>query len=178
MEPTTPSTQAKPKSGGGAMLLAVIALVVAVTAIGLLAAGVFNETDSLQSKIDEQSTQIAELRGQLDTIEQQEGFFVNDEVNQDGFQAVFLADGAVYFGKLSDGEPGQVKLENVYYLQGGEYQQNGEITGTGQISLAKLGNELHGPEDVMHISRDQVTFWENMKDDSQVVTAIIEYQTR
>ena len=41
-----------------------------------------------------------------------------------------------------------------------------------------LANELHGPEDVMHISRDQVTFWENMKDDPQVVLAINEYQSR
>jgi len=28
------------------------------------------------------------------------------------------------------------------------------------VSLAKLGNELHGPEDSMYVSHEQVLFWE------------------
>ena len=44
------------------------------------------------------------------------------------------------------------------------------------ISLAKLGNELHGPQDVMYVSRDKVLYWENLKDDGQVVKAITEYK--
>jgi hypothetical protein len=42
------------------------------------------------------------------------------------------------------------------------------------LSLAKLGSELHGPEDVMYLERRQVLFWENMKDSSQVTQAIKE----
>jgi hypothetical protein len=45
-----------------------------------------------------------------------------------------------------------------------------------QISLVKLGNELHGPEDEMHISRAQVLFYENLKEDGSVVKAIRSYQ--
>jgi hypothetical protein len=46
-----------------------------------------------------------------------------------------------------------------------------------QVSLAKLGGELHGPEDVMYVNRDQVLFWENLKDNGKVVTAIKNYQS-
>ena len=42
--------------------------------------------------------------------------------------------------------------------------------------LQKLGSELHGPEDQMVINRDQVQFWENLKDDGQVVKAITTYK--
>ena len=41
---------------------------------------------------------------------------------------------------------------------------------------SELGGELHGPEDVMYVSREQVLFWENLKDDGKVATAIKDYQ--
>jgi len=44
------------------------------------------------------------------------------------------------------------------------------------VSLVKLGCELHGPEDEMLINRDQVIFWENLKADGQVAKAVAEYQ--
>lgn len=44
-----------------------------------------------------------------------------------------------------------------------------------RISLAKLGNELHGPEDKMFINSDQLLFWENLKDDGQVAKAISDF---
>jgi len=40
------------------------------------------------------------------------------------------------------------------------------------VSIVKLGSELHGPEDIMYIPRNQITFWETMRKDSQVVQAI------
>jgi hypothetical protein len=41
-----------------------------------------------------------------------------------------------------------------------------------QVSLAKLGSELHAPEDEMRINRDQILFWENLQDSGKVVQAI------
>jgi hypothetical protein len=43
------------------------------------------------------------------------------------------------------------------------------------ISLVKLGCELHGPEDEMLINRSQIVFWENLKEDGQVTQAVAEY---
>lgn len=174
--PIQQSTSSNNKLG---TVLAIVAILVGLAAIGLGLSGQFSEdTSDLQSKADDNATQLAEFKGTLEAVEQQNGFSVNDAVNKDGYQAVFLTSGQVYFGKLEDGEPGQVKLTDIYYLQGAEYEEGGQIAGgsEAQISLAKLGNELHGPEDTMHISRDNLEFWENLKEDGQVVTAIREFQ--
>jgi hypothetical protein len=41
-----------------------------------------------------------------------------------------------------------------------------------EINLIKLGVEIHGPEDIMYISQNQVLFWENLKSDSRIVNII------
>jgi hypothetical protein len=100
-----------------------------------------------------------------------------------GYQAIFLTNGQVYFGKLSKGEDEYVTLKEIYYLQVVQpplqgQQQPGEATQQTQpqISLVKLGNELHGPVDEMKITKSQILFYESMKEDSQVVTAIKNYK--
>ena len=96
-------------------------------------------------------------------------------VKKDKFQAVFLNGGQVYFGKIKNLNSQYITLDNIYYLrvngaEGGEAQA--ENAAAQDVSLAKLGCELHGPEDNMVINRDQVSFWENLKGDGQVATAI------
>jgi hypothetical protein len=96
------------------------------------------------------------------------------------YQAVFLTNGQVYFGKVSDINSGYVKLTDIYYLQVQQSVQPTDNKSSGnnnsQVSLAKLGSELHGPEDTMFISRQQVLFWENLKNDGKVVQAINSYK--
>jgi hypothetical protein len=93
------------------------------------------------------------------------------------FQAVFLTNGQVYFGKVAKVDNSYVKLSNIYYLQVQQTVQPTDKTAAQQpqVSLAKLGGELHGPEDVMYINRSQVLFWENLKDDGKVAKAIKDY---
>jgi hypothetical protein len=101
-------------------------------------------------------------------------------IQRDKYQAVFLTNGQVYFGKLSGASGESMQLTDVYYLQvqqdvqgeSGDQAQTEENKDQSQVSLAKLGSELHGPEDAMQINRDQVLFWENLTDNSKVVTAI------
>jgi len=93
-------------------------------------------------------------------------------VNKSGYQAVFLENGQVYFGHLSNINDGYVRLTDIYYLQSSADVQKKSSKDEPQLQLNKLGNELHGPEDAMYISRSTVTFWENMKSDSKVVEAI------
>ncbi len=97
-------------------------------------------------------------------------------VNKQKYQAVFLAGGQVYFGKITDFNARFIKIEDIYYLRVQQQVQPGSEEPVQDISLAKLGNELHGPEDIMVVNRDQVIFWENLKDDGQVVKAISEYK--
>lgn len=104
-------------------------------------------------------------------------------VDTSKYQAVFLQNGQVYFGHVSNIDNKYVQLKDIFYLQvqqqvQPDQQQAGDTStpaSNQQISLAKLGNELHGPEDLMFISRDQIVFWENLKDDGQVVQAITDY---
>jgi flagellar basal body-associated protein FliL len=108
------------------------------------------------------------------------------------YQAVFLSNGQVYFGKLED-QGNWIELSDIYYLQVTQNLQaastadqaktatpSTDSTGTTQpnIQLVKLGSELHGPKDVMHIERDKVLFWEDMKDDSKVISAIKQYKSK
>jgi len=85
-------------------------------------------------------------------------------------QAVFLTNGQVYFGKIKALNNQYVDLQDIYYL-------NSSSDGTNQqqqpnLSLVKLGCELHGPQDRMVINREQVSFWENLKTDGKVAEAI------
>jgi hypothetical protein len=105
------------------------------------------------------------------------------------YQAVFLTNGQVYFGKM-EFEHGWIVLKDIYYLQLSEDLQpassadtNTTTTPAGQsdqqkIQLVKLGQELHGPQDQMYIAKDKVMFWENMKDDSKVLQSIKQYQSK
>jgi len=105
-------------------------------------------------------------------------------VNKNEFQALFLTNGQVYFGKLSNVGKKYVTLTDIYYLQvqtdssNQNLQQASGSTSNSKVSLAKLGSELHGPEDKMEVSAQQVLFWENLKSNSKVVQAIDKYQNR
>ncbi len=96
-------------------------------------------------------------------------------VNSDKYQAVFLNGGQVYFGKIKAVNADSIDLQDIYYLNvpSGDAQNQ---SSNNNISLVKLGCELHGPADQMVVYRDQVTFWENLTDNGKVVSAIKEWQ--
>lgn len=100
------------------------------------------------------------------------------------YQAVFLSNGQVYFGQIQSVNGRYVDLRNIFYLnsQNGNGNSNSQSTSTSsnstnnQFTLVKLGCELHGPYDQMIINRGTITFWENLRDDSQVVKTIKQWQ--
>lgn len=95
------------------------------------------------------------------------------------WQAVFLSNGQVYFGTISKKTRDEVTLRDIYYLQVTQpLQRSGEQNQQQQneLTLVKLGNELHGPRDKMIINDDHILFIEDLKDDSRVVEAIRNYK--
>lgn len=100
------------------------------------------------------------------------------QIQSDKYQAIFLnsSDGQVYFGKLTVLNKDNYKLTDIYYVRVQQVQPDKNTQAQQNISLAKLGSEIHGPQDVMFINKSAVLFWENLKDDGQVVKAIKEYQ--
>jgi len=87
--------------------------------------------------------------------------------------AVFMVDGKVYFGYLTDVESNIVTLVDVYYLKTDDLQSADK-----KILLVKMGNELHNPQNVMHINRDQVLFWQNIQPNSKINDAIARFQSQ
>jgi len=119
------------------------------------------------------------------------------------YQAVFLTNGQVYFGKLNQWSTmigHDLVLTNVYYLQAGDSSKQtpkqleapSSAKSTSQLttptptptptapelSLIKLGSELHAPEDKLVINRSSVLFWENLKENGKVVRAITNFKQK
>ena len=98
-------------------------------------------------------------------------------VDSSKMQAVFLNGGQVYFGKINTLNDKFMRVNDIYYLRvNQQVQPDGSAAANNQdISLVKLGCELHGPQDSMVINQSQVIFWENLKDDGQVAKAVADY---
>jgi hypothetical protein len=94
-----------------------------------------------------------------------------------GWQAVTLANNQVYFGKISSVTKNDIRLTNIYYLQedGANAGYPADISQK-SMSLVKLGEELHGPEDLMTIGRAHIVYVQTLKDSAQVVQAIKQYE--
>lgn len=94
------------------------------------------------------------------------------------YQAVFLSNGQVYFGQMKSSGASNVTLEDIYYLRVQQIQPKAEEKPQGKLTLIKLGNELHAPQDKMIINRDHILFYENLKSDGKVAEAIKRYKEK
>ncbi len=104
----------------------------------------------------------------------QEGTFVDTSK----MQAVFMNGGQVYFGKITNLNKEYMTLQDIYYLKVNQAVQPGSEQKANDISLVKLGCELHGPEDLMVVKQSQVIFWENLKDDGKVAQAVDQFKSQ
>lgn len=92
-----------------------------------------------------------------------------------GYSSVFLTNGQVYFGKVAGSTSDYLTLKDIYYLQVQQAIQPVDTKTTTtppQISLVKLGDEIHGPKDEMKINKNQILFIEEIKEDGQVAKTI------
>lgn len=96
-------------------------------------------------------------------------------VDTSRLQAVFLNTGQVYFGNIKSLNNNYFVLTNIYYLQAANSGGN-NANANSNVTLVKLGCELHEPYDQMIINSEQVTFWENLQDNGQVAKAVSTFQ--
>lgn len=103
------------------------------------------------------------------------------------YQAVFLSNGQVYFGRLSVVNKDYMKLTNVYYLERqlvadtDSKDENGandsEVPdGDNNFQLLKYSDVLYGSEDEMVISKEDIIRYENLRSDGVVARAIANRQ--
>jgi hypothetical protein len=83
------------------------------------------------------------------------------------YQAVFMQNGQVFFGKIENSGGNYVTLREVYYIQQQGNPETKEVKGV----LLKRANELHAP-DVMHINARQIAVIEPVTPDSRVAQLI------
>lgn len=101
------------------------------------------------------------------------------------WQAVFLASGQVYFGHLSSYGWSSFALTDVYYIRSSKVpaaqapeEKNGKTAEPRQLpqetrnELVKITEDPHGPENTMFIPKKQIMFWQNLRDDSQIIATI------
>lgn len=95
------------------------------------------------------------------------------DIPSDKWQAVFLTNDQVYFGKLKEYDEGYLVLTDVYYLRtAAALRESAEPSQN--LNLIKLGGEVHGPEDEIFIPKANVLYFENMKETARVVESIEE----
>jgi hypothetical protein len=88
----------------------------------------------------------------------------------------------MYFGHVSNADQQIVVLRDVYYFKPEDLaklrdENQSNLSGSGSsaaknLSLVKLGSEIHGPEGVMYINRDQILYYEDIRGDSKISEAI------
>ncbi len=101
----------------------------------------------------------------------------SEYVYSNKLQAVFLNTGQVYFGNIASINAQYLVLDNIFYLQSNSSSSSSTSTSnSSNVSLVKLGCELHAPYDQMVINMQQVTFWENLQATGQVAKAVAQYE--
>jgi hypothetical protein len=89
------------------------------------------------------------------------------------FHAVTLANGAVYYGRLLEARSGYIKLGDVYYVQSGAADPNGNRD---NHLVNRKKNDWHSPT-VMVIPNDKVLFVEEVGAQSRIVKLIEQDKT-
>lgn len=91
----------------------------------------------------------------------------------DQWSGVFLTNGQAYFGHFYSGPGEYAHLREVYYVLATQLQsQDPKVPSTTQLTLQRLGGEIHGPTQDMRISKDQILFVEDLRPDSSLVADI------
>jgi hypothetical protein len=85
------------------------------------------------------------------------------------YQAVFLANGQVFFGKITDAGAEYPLLKDVFYVQTATSPETKQPVSI----LVKRGNEWHGP-DLMYINSRQIVVIEPVAAGSRVAALIAE----
>ena len=89
------------------------------------------------------------------------------------YQAVFLDNGQVFFGKLEKGDSAYPVLREVYYIGRQASAEGKEV----QNILLKRGSEWHGP-DVMYLNGSHIVMIEPVSPTSRVAELIKELKSK
>lgn len=102
--------------------------------------------------------------------------FFNKPACEIAWYMVELVDGEVYYGKIDNLSVDPIIIQSVYYNYNQIDDDENEIDETDNIRLVKRGQETHGPSGVMYVYQVQIKKIDKLREDSQVLKAISEYE--
>ena len=88
-------------------------------------------------------------------------------IDRNAYQEVVLTTGDIFFGRLQPQGDDWFLLSDVFYLSAADQSAP---------QLIKRGSEAQGPREPMIISREQVRYIENLRDDGDIVTLIKKFK--
>lgn len=97
------------------------------------------------------------------------------EKQKDVYYAFFLTNGQVYFGRVLEEDKKEIIVQDVHYLtssNSGQFNTEASAPGSNGLELVKMGNEIHGPENIIYINKDHLVLYEKLREDSGVVVSI------
>jgi hypothetical protein len=96
---------------------------------------------------------------------------LSSQIQSDRYQAVFLSNGQVYFGRLHGYYGSKPFMTDVHYFQANSQTVTKDSISSNQL-LVKLGDEVHAPEGKLILNKDAILFVENLSEKSKVTEAI------
>jgi hypothetical protein len=87
-------------------------------------------------------------------------------IDSSSYQAVFLTNTEIYFGRLTAPGGEFYYLRHVYRLTVQPAKQKGQPI---QRTLVRITSDVHGPQDEMVINRRQILYVENLSPNSKAV---------
>lgn len=98
-------------------------------------------------------------------------------INTSEYQVACLQSGECYFGKVTAVTNDVIIIRDVFYVQKSTTATATTTTdaSNNNLELIKLGNEVHGPEDQMVLTRSSVLYVENLKPSGKVTQTIQTY---
>lgn len=96
------------------------------------------------------------------------------QVDSGKYQVVYLTNGQAYFGKLQNTTGDYLIMKSPYIAQSVDTTDKTTASGTSatQTTILKVTDQVYGPENSIAIKSSQVSFWQNLRDDSKVSQAI------
>lgn len=95
---------------------------------------------------------------------------VAQRIDSKKYQIVYLNNGQMYFGKLQNVDGAYLYMTSPYTTQATSSHESADDQT--QTTIIKVSNQLYGPEDSIAIRASEVSFWQNLRDDSKVSQAI------
>lgn len=96
----------------------------------------------------------------------------SDFYKRDTYQSIFLTNGSVFFGKVTNQSDTAIEIDDVYYLKASAIQQQDVAVDANNLALVKVTDDIHSPENRAEIRLDQVLFIQNLDQNSKVLQSI------